>query len=84
MDQYTDADLMNELSRRQGESQRVKRPTPIVEPDWTLVEKLVRDHLQQIEADEEDEDMPHYILEAAMTAVWGRGVWDYIRDVRRR
>ncbi len=74
-------ELEAELAKRKAP--KAEKPTPFVYPDWSVVTKLCRDHIDQIERGEaEDSDIPHYIYEAAMCAVYGPGIFNDLINKR--
>jgi hypothetical protein len=60
----------------------LQMPQPLASPDWTEVVKVCQERLQEyLDGNETDSDIPHYIYEAAIKAVFGPGVWEWIRAV---
>ena len=78
----TDSELRAELERRE-QQRRAVNVLPLDTPDFAPVVKLVTDHVAQIVAGQQDEDMTHYIYEAAMEAVYGKQIWAALRPFWR-
>lgn len=74
---YSDAELQAELKRRERNSE-VAIPQILDDPDTDALLQLLDQHLQDIARDSADEDMPHYIYEAALEAWYGKDVWRFI------
>lgn len=61
-----------------------KRPTPLENPDFRLLVETLEGYIHSLERDElVDINDEHYIFEAAMEAVYGKGVWKYINKKLR-
>lgn len=55
---------------------------PLASPNWEGLIKTCQVRLQEyLDGNETDSDVPHYIYEAAMSAVFGPGVWEWTRTV---
>ena len=72
LESFSDADLEAELKRRKDKE---KQPPPVLQNiDWTVLKNTVISCVDQAVKDQYwDEDNAHYIYEAAMEAVYGRG-----------
>lgn len=77
MTQYSDEDLRSELRRREGLA-TIGAPPKLTTPNIDPLVELVAEHLRLIACDNRDEDMPHYIYEAAMEVFYGKDVWKFI------
>jgi hypothetical protein len=66
-------DLVAELERRHAETTEAEVPRPLPTMDWNPVIKLCGYHLKTLQ-----HQTKQYIYEAAMEAVYGDGVWDWI------
>ncbi len=66
---YSVQELEAELDRRQ-------LPQPLSQPDTRELKALVIRHV----AGERIKDCNHYIYEAAVEAIYGRDIWDFLRD----
>ncbi len=54
-------------------------PKPLENPDWSGVIRSCQDRLKEyVEGTNEDSDLPHYVYEAAMAAVFGPDVWKWV------
>ena len=58
----------------------MKKPKPVLNPNFKDLIDLCKLNLEEISQDDEDEDTKHYIYESAMEAVFGKDVWEYIND----
>ena len=58
----------------------VEMPIPVLNPDMNGVIRLVKDYINFVATDYyEDNDWDHYIYKAAVEAVYGKGIWEYMR-----
>lgn len=76
---YSNEDLIRELQER-GIKAEIK-PEPLQEIDWSGVMSNCIEYVDQL--DEEGyppKDIEHYIMESAMSAVFGDGVWEWINS----
>jgi hypothetical protein len=81
IEQLSDAELEAEMARRKAEKEAAKRPKPLPEPDFSNVVKQCAEYIKQLSADGYyDDDTKQYIFEAAVEAVYGRDVWDWVRE----
>jgi len=74
---FTKEQLEEELARREKDDQ----PKPLEEPNWLPLYKMCLSRLDDITNGDADSDGRQYIYEAAMTAVFGNGVWVYINEM---
>lgn len=82
-DLYTDDMLRAELDRRERLKQ-LRNPMPLQEPDMTEVIKLVHGYVDELASSRHrQDDIQYYVFEAAVTAVYGPGVWTWINARQR-
>lgn len=55
----------------------MKKPKPLEQPNYKELEELCEYHLKHLN---DDDDSEHYIYEAAIEAIYGEDVWDYINS----
>lgn len=80
--EYSDDELKAELDRRIKKDE-IKLPQELEQKDWSMVESLCRGYLDSIrEKGWVDEDMAQYIFEAAIEAVYGKKVFEFINKKR--
>lgn len=80
LEKFSDADLANELKRRGA---KPAKPYPVDNMDFFTVIESCKAYIEQLDLEgHADEDFPHYIFEAAMEAVYGKGIFD--RYINRR
>jgi hypothetical protein len=77
MTQYSDDDLRVELRRREGLT-ALDSPPKLATPNLAPLAELVTEHLRLLACGTRDEDMPHYIYEAAIEAFYGKDAWKFI------
>lgn len=58
-----------------------EKPKQLDRPDFEALKKLCGDYMTFLDSEDyhEDNDYDHYIYEAAMQAIYGEKVWDYIK-----
>lgn len=70
-------ELEEELERRQNKLP----PTPIAQPNFGPLQKMIIESINEsIKDKDEDEDFEHYVYEAAIEAVYGKGFWDWYNE----
>lgn len=75
----TDAQLEAELERRKQKREEEERPKPVVNPDWSKLIRTCDDVIKECERGEhEDSDLPHYVYEEAMRAIYGPDVFKWM------
>jgi len=75
-DGVPDDALEAELARRKKLANMP--PQPLKEPDFSgLVKTVTSGIAQSMEEGYEDDDFKHYVYEAAMEAVYGKGFWTW-------
>ena len=73
-------ELQDELERRSKGAPAI--PQPIENPDFAQLIKTCKEHLETIvEEGYIDDDGTEYIYEAAMTALYGDGIFTYINSI---
>ena len=82
---YTNEQLEAELERRMEEEKAKKMPVvlPISARAWDPIVSVCQEEIKQIAESgysDSDEDIKEYIYEAAMEAVYGKSIWDWIRE----
>lgn len=73
--------LIKEIEKRGHEEEKIESmPAPLENPDFSSVIELCKNQiLEMTKADYcEDNDSDHYIYEAAMQAIYGKDVWEWI------
>jgi len=85
--EFTKEDLKTELERRETIESKPVVPFNITQGktvrDYSKVEKACEVHIQELADGRLDEDSEHYIYEAAMEAVYGKKIWDWVNYVAR-
>lgn len=82
---YTAKELLAELERR-GRVYETK-PKPLVAPDWGSLHELVVKYIVDLELSLEGkhetslEKWDHYIFEAAVEAVYGKAIWEWVNPI---
>jgi len=77
LEKFTKDDLLAELKRR--EDTEVPQPEPLENPNYSSLLATCESYMAELGRHEsEDSELPHYIYEAAMTAIYGLGVWKWI------
>ena len=82
-----DEELEKELARRKAAK---AAPEPLATPDFSVVSEMVLRAVSEL-ADPKDpdrlewehDDFEHYVFEAAVEAVYGRAIWDFVRAKTR-
>jgi len=71
-------ELRAELRRREEPAKGP--PAPLPNPDFTdLVQMVMTGVTSQMAEQYEDEDFKHYVYESAMTAIYGKAIWEWHR-----
>ena len=76
-------ELKDELARREATA-GILRPTLKTKPDFTELVELCKQYMGFLDSDDycEDNDFSQYIFETALTALYGKGVFDYIKFIQ--
>jgi len=79
--ELTDEQLEAELKRRK----KVKdaKPTPLETPNFSGVIATVTEYIDSLAEGHEPKDIKQYTFEAAVEAVYGRSVWNWINSRER-
>lgn len=73
-------ELEREIEIRKELLRKKNKPQEIKEKNWTLVIKYCLNYIDDLYEDGYvDSDLKQYIFEAAMQAVFGGNVWEWIR-----
>jgi len=76
--------LEAELARRKEEAERQAMPVPLDNPDWSVVTKYCKGYIEDLHTKGYTHtDDKQYIFEAAMNAVFGKNVWQWINAKQR-
>lgn len=74
-----EGELEAELARRKKEKEAGQVPQPLMHPNWSDTTQQCIGYIQAIAVDGYvDEDLEHYIFEAAINAVYGEDVWKWV------
>ncbi len=76
-------ELEEELAKRAKAKKEAMFP-PIANPDLTSLIKTCQANINEMLADEEDTDTEHYIYEEAMQAIFGKDVFNRIREAKKK
>ena len=75
---YSDDTLQKELNRRKENQDLNDKPVANEEIPTEEIKTLCLKHIDEIENGEIDRGTEHYIYEAAMEAVFGKDVWQWV------
>ena len=74
-------ELKAELARREQDAKQVSAPQPREMPNYSQLIAVCHDYIHELATlGYADEDYPHYIYEAALTAIYGEDVWKFINS----
>ena len=74
-------DLEREIAARKAAKDEQEKPKPLHNPDFKPLIASCVAAIEKIEKEGDPEgDSKHWIYEAGMEAVFGKGVWNWIRD----
>jgi hypothetical protein len=77
----SDEELEAEMKRRKEAREAAKRPQPADNPDFGILLGQCAEYIKQLAAyGRYDEDLKDYVFEAAVEAIYGRGVWDWVAE----
>lgn len=83
MEKFTDAQLRDELERRQKASIEAGKPLQLPSPDLTALCDTCQKYIDDLAAGNPvDEDYDHWVFEDAMKALYGSGVFEWINQRR--
>lgn len=78
---FTDEELEAEMDRREAEREAAKRPKPIENPDFSILLDNCAEYIKQLSANGYyDDDLKDYVFEAAVEAIYGRDIWDWVAE----
>jgi len=81
LNEYTNEDLQEELERRGKATAELEKPQQLETFDLTPLMKICSDYIDFVATDyHDDSDWDHYIYETAIEALYGKDVWDWIRE----
>lgn len=79
MENFTTSELQAELDQRKKMKEAGDKPNQLFSKDFTQVIDYCQKYIDGIfDEDYPPKDMDHYIFEAAMNAVFGNDVWEWI------
>ena len=77
----SDDKLQEELDRRQAEKVEQEKPKPLPNIDISKLQKRCCEYIDEVATgDYLDEDYRYYIFEAAVSAVFGKDVWNFVNS----
>ena len=80
---FTAEELKAELALRAVEEE-VKKPQKLENMDFSSLIKTVEGYIDRVDANKfEDDDDSHYIFEAAVEAIYGHDIWEWIKQTLR-
>ena len=75
---HSDEELQKELERRLG-AKAIPKPQRVECPDYRYLVELCNNYCKEVSNyGIPDEELKHLIFEAAMTAVYGNSIWDWV------
>ena len=84
LDKFTKEELEAELRRRNKNQRDADKPQQIDDPSLTNLRSMCQKYIDHIsERDPIDDDLKHYIFEAALEALFGADVWDFVNSRAR-
>jgi len=76
---FSEAQLEEELHSRKEVQRQSDKPCMIEDPDYKALRHLCQKYIDDLYVHSwVDDDLKHYIFEAAMKAFFGKSVWDWI------
>ena len=79
LNKYSDEDLQQELKHRK--KRRAEKPVELITQDFTNLRKCCQEYINGLAKNQVVHiDQEHWIFEAAMEAVFGKKVWEYINN----
>lgn len=80
---YTEKQLQDELKRREAKKRmQGNMPKPLEEPDDSDLREVCAEYLTEQVEDIHDTDTRHFIFEAALEMVYGKDVWNWLREIQ--
>lgn len=86
LSEYSAEELQSELKRRNEFVESPVQeplPQPMNNPSYDLLHTMCVDYVKSVAEDKVDDDHSHYIFEAAIEAVYGKDIWDWINKKQR-
>lgn len=84
IEQFSNAELLAELKRREYQAIDQAKPKAVADPDLSDLRQTCQAYIDAVAMrDYVDEDLPHWIFEAAMKAIYGKDVFNWINRVRK-
>jgi hypothetical protein len=80
LDHISDEQLRAELERREEAEEARLRPRPQPYQDYEGLVKQCEAYIEELANYSYDEDAKQYIYEAAIEAIYGKGVWKWINS----
>lgn len=78
--EMTNQELERELQRRKRKKEAAARPRVVAKIDLTNLIEITESHISNLSRCEERDDDKQYIYEAAMIAIYGPDVFDWINS----
>ena len=74
----SEEELLSEIERRK----KAKEVLPYLrfEPDLESLKQCIKDYIELVAKDEEDEDDKQWIFETALEAFYGKDIWKWINQ----
>lgn len=77
--ELSDDELEAEMKRRREAMEAAKRPKPMPSPDFSNVVSQCAEYIKQLSTlGYSDEDLKDYVFEAAVEAIYGQNIWDWV------
>ena len=79
---FSAGELRDELERRDEEIRLINKPQPLEEADIKGLITIVEEYINSIYngSYHDDSDINHYICEAAVKAIYGKDIFEWIRE----
>jgi len=76
LSKFSDEELMEEVARRAKDGD--PPPKPLEKPDFKKLVRVVIDGVDEAHEEKyENDDFEHFVYEAAVEAVYGKGFWTW-------
>lgn len=62
----------------QKKKEEREAPAPLVSPNFSPIINMVKEYISDLEKGREPADSKQWIFEAAVEAVYGRKIWDWV------
>jgi len=85
LENITTEELRAELDRRENAEKEIAKPKQLESMDFTALRSLCQRYIDDIDkvGGYVDENYRHYIYETAISAIFGKGVWEWINQKRK-